>query len=335
MGTWEFRAITVDDIPAIASLLIDRQNTEIRVYPSLKNICLNTRYITDTIVELFHNSKVIGMGAFSHEELVGYIIGEIEIDTMRGRHVWVPYEGLAIRADQSPELIRYLYAKVAILWLQQGCFSHYALVPLGNQVYLDALMRLSFSIQQVHSIMGMTDYVPFENVSDCHVRLASINDREAMGRMSTIIFSHQNSSPVFEPALPERIAAIKEGYKGTVEDSDSTVLIATKDMKEVGFQIYETITSDLMTPDNGIELSVAGTYPLQMGNGIGKKLMNEGYRMMKEKGYSSIITDWRITNLASSTFWPKCGFKPLAYRMVRYIDKDVAWANFNNPSISL
>jgi ribosomal protein S18 acetylase RimI-like enzyme len=106
-------------------------------------------------------------------------------------------------------------------------------------------------------------------------------------------------------------------------------------MKEVGFQIYETITPDLMTPDNGIELSVAGTYPLQMRNGIGKKLMNEGYRMMKEKGYSSIITDWRITNLASSTFWSKCGFKPIAYRMVRYIDKDVAWANFTNPSINL
>ena len=48
-----------------------------------------------------------------------------------------------------------------------------------------------------------------------------------------------------------------------------------------------------------------------------------------------MITDWRITNLASSTFWPKCGFKPVAYRMVRYINSNIAWANFNNPSIKV
>jgi ribosomal protein S18 acetylase RimI-like enzyme len=70
-----------------------------------------------------------------------------------------------------------------------------------------------------------------------------------------------------------------------------------------------------------------------MGSGVGKKLMNEGCRVIKEKGYGSITTDWRITNLASSTFWPKCGFKPVAYRMIRFIDTNYAWANFNNPSI--
>lgn len=88
-----------------------------------------------------------------------------------------------------------------------------------------------------------------------------------------------------------------------------------------------------MSPDDVIELCVAGTYSFHMGSGIGKKLMNEGYRIFREKGYSYIITDWRMTNLASSTFWPKCGFKPIAYRMVRHIDRNYAWANFNNPSI--
>lgn len=88
-----------------------------------------------------------------------------------------------------------------------------------------------------------------------------------------------------------------------------------------------------MTPDDVIVLDVAGTVYSQMGSGIGKKLMNEGCRIMKERGYGNIKTDWRITNLASSLFWPKCGFKPVAYRMARYIDKDYAWANFDNPSI--
>ena len=29
--------------------------------------------------------------------------------------------------------------------------------------------------------------------------------------------------------------------------------------------------------------------------------------------------DWRIANLLASRFWPKRGFQPTAYRMVRYL----------------
>ncbi|EQB86172.1 GNAT superfamily N-acetyltransferase [Clostridium punense] len=333
MNKCKFKSITVDDIPAMADLLIERQNFESKLYSFLKNSCLNIKYITDMFEDLFVNSKVIGIGAFSNGELVGYIIGEIKIDSRRGRYAWVPYEGMAIRRGQSSELIRNLYAKVSVIWLEQGCFNQYTLVPLGSQEYYEAFLRLSFSIQQVHSIMNMEEYKPFENVADIDIRLANKMDSEAMGRMSQIIQYYQSSSPTFEPLLPEVVAQIKAGYRGIVEDDDATVVIATKDMKEVGFQVYGTINSDLMSPDDGVELSIAGTYSSEMRSGIGKKLMNEGYKIMKEKGYNNIITDWRITNLASSTFWPKCGFKPIAYRMFRCIDRNVAWANIYNPSI--
>ncbi len=331
----EFKSINIDNIPAMADLLIQRQNYEVEVFPFLKNSCLNAEYIRDILEKLFVNNKVIGMGAFINNELVGYIIGEIKVDNLRGRHIWVPYEGVAIRMDQSSELIRNLYTKVSVEWLEQGCFMHYNIIPLGNQVYYDAYQRLSFFIQQVHGVMNMEDYKPFENVSDAEVRAANKMDREIIGKMSSIIQSYQNSAPTFEPALPEVVLNIKAGYESLVEENDETVLIALMDTKELGFQAYSPITSDLMTPDNGIELIIAGTYNSQMGRGIGKKLMNEGCRIMNERGYSSMITDWRITNLASSTFWPKCGFRPVAYRMARYINSDIAWANFNNPSIRL
>lgn len=334
MKICEFRPIDIGDVPAMVDLLVCRQNLESRVFPFLKNSCLNIKYITDLLKKLFINSKAIGIGAFANDELVGYIIGKIKIDNERGRHIWVPYGGIAIRKDQPSELIRNLYAKVSTLWLEQGCFSHYTLIPLGNQVYYEAFLQLSFFIQQVYGIMNIEDYKPFRNVSDADIRLANKKDSEAMGRMSSIIYLHQNSAPVFEPALPEVVVKIKEGYKRIVEDDEAMIIIAEKDMKELGFQVYEPIASDLMAPDDGVELSIAGIYPSQMRSGIGKKLMNEGIRIVKEKGYNNIIIDWRIANLASSTFWPKCGFRPIAYRMGRCIDSNFVWANFNNPSIS-
>jgi ribosomal protein S18 acetylase RimI-like enzyme len=331
MKICEFRAIDIGYVPAMVDLLVCRQNLESKVFPFLKNSCLNTKHITNLLEKLFINSKVIGIGAFANDELVGYIIGKIKIDNGRGRHIWVPYEGIAIRKDQPSELIRNLYAKVSVLWLEQGCFSHYTLIPLGNQVYYEAFLRLSFFIQQVHGIMNIEDYKPFENVSDADIRIANKKDSEAMGRMSSIIHSYQNSAPVFEPALPEVVVKIKEGYKRIVEDDAAMIIIAEKDMKELGFQVYESIASNLMAPDDGIELSIAGIYPSQMRSGVGKKIMNEGSRIVKENGYNNIIIDWRIANLASSTFWPKCGFRPIAYRMVRCIDSNFVWANFIEP----
>lgn len=333
MNNYEFRSITSNDIPVMTDLLIGRQNLESKIFPLLENSCLNVKSITNTLEELFANSKVIGIGAFVRDELVGYIMGEIRINNRIGRCAWVPYEGVAIRTDQSSELIRYLYAKVSVLWLEQGCFSHAIFVPIATQVYYEAFLQLSFSIEQVHAVMNIAEYKPFENVADVDIRLANKMDSEVLGKMSSIISAFQNAAPVYIPALPEVLERINEGFKGLVEEEDAIVLIAEKEMKELGFQYYAITTPDLMTPDNGIELSTAGTYYSQMGSGIGKKLMNEGYRMIKEKGYGNITTDWRITNLASSTFWPKCGFKPVAYRMARYIDSNYAWANFNNPSI--
>lgn len=334
MKTHDFRPIEIDDVPAMVDLLIHRQNLESKAFPSLENNCLNAKHITDLLNKLLLTSKVIGMGAFVNDELVGYSIGKIQIDTDRGRHIWVPYEGVAIRKDQSLELIRNLYAEVSTLWLEQGCFNHYILIPFGNAVYYEAFLQLSFFIQQAHGIMSIEDYKPFENVSDADVRLANKMDSEAMGRMSSIIYSHQNLAPVFEPVLPEVVMKIKDGYKKIVEDDDSMIFIAEQDGQELGFQVYEHISSGLMVPDDGVELSIAGIYPSQMRSGVGKKLMNEGIRFIKEKGYKNIIIDWRITNLTSSTFWPKCGFRPVSYRMVRYIDSNFMWANFNNPGIN-
>lgn len=329
----EFRAITIADVPAMADLLISRQILESDTFPFLQNCCLNTKYCMDLLEKLFMDGTVIGTGAFVEDELIGYIMGTIKADTMRGRHVWVPYEGIAIKADQSPELLRTLYAKVSTAWLKQGCFMHYVIMPLGNQAYFDAFQRLSFFIQQVHGVMNLDEYRPFVKVSDAEVRIADKSDQEKMGRLSGIIQSYQNSAPTFELALPEIATDIKAGYENILEEDDMTVLLAEKDGKELGFQIYEAVSPCLMSPDGGAELNVAGTYPYGMGTGVGKKLMNEGCSLMRERGVHHIVSDWRITNLASSTFWPKCGFKPIAYRMVRYIDSNWAWASFDHPNI--
>jgi ribosomal protein S18 acetylase RimI-like enzyme len=60
--------------------------------------------------------------------------------------------------------------------------------------------------------------------------------------------------------------------------------------------------------------------------GIGRALTNHGLTYAFEKGYRNCLTDWRSTNLLSSRFWPSQGFRPVAYRLIRRIDPQIAWA---------
>ena len=129
------------------------------------------------------------------------------------------------------------------------------------------------------------------------------------------------------------LASIREGFERSLEDENVTTYIIELDGNPIGFHMYDTLTPSLMTPDDGIELCVAGIHKANMGRGFGKLLMNESCKNLKEKGYGHITIDWRITNLASSNFWPRCGFREMAYRMTRYIDPSHAWANIENPSV--
>ncbi|MEC1180430.1 hypothetical protein P9B03_18190 [Metasolibacillus meyeri] len=55
----EFKQITLEDVPAIAKLLIESE-----VSPFLKNNCLHMAYVTNLFEEWFAYKKIIGVGAF-------------------------------------------------------------------------------------------------------------------------------------------------------------------------------------------------------------------------------------------------------------------------------
>lgn len=320
MRTYEFRTLTPEDISAMERLLMARQNREAETFPYQKNSCLHEERIGERLRHFLTKDKAIGMGAFVNGELAGYILGLIRIDTRSGRCVITPYEGVAIRGGQPAELIRHLYAEAAPFWLEHGCYSHSAYVPLANSIYYDAFLGLSFGIEQVHAVLEIGEYKPFEGLADVKIRLAGAQDQDTMGRLSSVISNYQNQAP-----------DIGEGFRELLGDEGSLVLLTEAKGEALGFQVYRSIGPALMVPDSAVELCVAGTLRRFMGRGVGKGLMNAGISLMKDKGYRYITTDWRITNLASSTFWPKCGFRPMAYRMHRFIVPNYAWANVNNP----
>jgi hypothetical protein len=39
----------------------------------------------------------------------------------------------------------------------------------------------------------------------------------------------------------------------------------------------------------------------------------------RDEGYECMVTDWRVTNLLASRFWPRRGFRPMFLRLYRSI----------------
>ena len=57
--------------------------------------------------------------------------------------------------------------------------------------------------------------------------------------------------------------------------------------------------------------------PRRAASGAGRALTEHVLHWAHEHGYPTMITDWRMTNLLASRFWPKRGFRPTFLRLYR------------------
>ena len=73
------------------------------------------------------------------------------------------------------------------------------------------------------------------------------------------------------------------------------------------------------TVDHACHLGFAATLPEARGSGIGVALTQAGLAWAAEEGYPAMLTDWRVTNLLSSRFWPRRGFRPQYLRLYRAV----------------
>lgn len=83
----------------------------------------------------------------------------------------------------------------------------------------------------------------------------------------------------------------------------------------------------MLIPENNCEIAVDGTINKHQSSGIGTSPVNKLHDRAIEVVKDSFYIDWRVKNLLSSVFWPKRGFKIVAYRMIRHIDNRVYWAD--------
>lgn len=277
-----------------------------------------------------------GRAAFVDNHMVGYLIGAPKFDVVMGRTAWVTLAGHALARDQSVEVYRELYASLSPVWLAKGLFAQYALIPAGDQAALMAWFALSFGQEQCYGLRALTEAdatpPPAESADALLViRRATPDDLDAMVAVADTIPRYQTGSPVYAPFLRETMTpdGLRADYSELLGDPAVALWLALRVGRIIGYQLY---TPEPASEDNPliaeqmIELAIGATLPEARRQGVGRALTAQGFAWAYAQGARVCLTDWRVTNLLASRFWPTRGFAPAAYRLVRRIDERIAWA---------
>jgi ribosomal protein S18 acetylase RimI-like enzyme len=311
MSGLEIHPFADDYLDSADGLLAERQRRH-RAAEPLVDDAMDFRAEVES---LWQGDEASGAVGIRDGKVVGYVLG-IQKDARWGPNVWVDPAGHA--ADEAEDL-RDLYAAAAARWVDEGRTRHYVVAPATDASLLDAWYRLSFGRQHALGVCEIpdVDWPP-------GVRLAEARDLDAIVDIAPVLPDHQDQSPVFGVVPRDTEEDLRQEISEDLQNPDIANFVAEVDGRVVGnlviapTEVSSTHAGPARIPGAAF-LAYAATTPEVRGLGTGVAMTNAGFAWARERGYETMVTDWRETNLLSSRFWPKRGFRRMFLRLYRSI----------------
>ena len=256
-------------------------------------------------------------GVFTED---GYVVAT-RLDESWGPNAWIELAGHAVR---DPELVRDLYAAAAARWVEEGRTRHYALVPATDTWLVDSWFRLGFGQQQAHGIQEVPPEADVVVPEGFEIGPPDPSDIEGLIDVDLALPRHQAESPVFSTHFRDSREESRDEWLKTFAGTEEQILIGYRDGQPVACWAIVSVEQSRhyhgpALPINACYLAFAVTLPEARGSGIGVALTEACLQRARELGFESIVTDWRVTNLLASRFWPKRGFRTTFLRLYRSI----------------
>jgi predicted N-acetyltransferase YhbS len=298
-----------EHLDGAAALLGERHARHRAAEPALPEIADFRRHV-DAEWQIEGTSGAV---AVDGDEVVGYLLGPPGEDFL-GPHVWSYVAGQAVR---DPELSRDLYAAAAGRWVDEGLTRHFVFVPAFRDL-VDPWLHTSFGISG--ALAARETGPERQPASEVVVRASTPEDTPAAAAFDRVLAQHLREPPSFSfYTLPSEQEYLDE-WRDVHEEEQFTLFVAERDGRIVGhLLLYRRPADNLRVPPDSIDLANAATDPGLRGSGIGLALTAHALRWAHEYGYPTMITDWRMTNLFASRFWPRRGFRETFLRLYRSI----------------
>ena len=316
MPRLEIHAFCEEHLDAAGELLAARHRRHRAAERALSARYEDPVHARAEVTALWRSDNASGAVAVADGDVVAYVLG-VPKEGVWGENVWVEAAG---HAAATAEDLRDTYAGAAAAWVEAGRVRQYVLVPATDAALVDAWFRLGFGQQQAH---GVTDAAALPVAAG--VRPAEERDVDELVQLAPLVSEHQERSPVFAQA--SRDVDWAEVRSELIEDLASPEignLVAEDDGRIVGnLEVLDaersSMHASLARPERAAYLAWAATRPASRGSGAGVRLTDACLAWAHERGYESVVTDWRVTNLLASRFWPRRGFRTTFLRLYRHI----------------
>lgn len=317
MARLEIRPFSDEFLAAAGELLAARHRAHRAAEPLLPPRYEEPAAAAAEVAALAAADGVSGAVALRDGRVVGYLLGAPRPNPIWGEHVWVELAGHAVEAAED---LRDLYGAVATGWVDNGWVRQYAMVPAHDPNLLEAWYRVGFGQQHAHGIREVPEASWPEGT-----RRAEERDVDALLGLTDVLPDHQAASPTFA-GTPARQAPeeLRDEILEDIANPELGELVFERDGRVVGsFELVpveqSSVHSGPARPDGAALLGWAATDPDVRGSGAGLALMEAGFAWARERGHEVMVTDWRVTNLLSSRFWPARGFRTTFLRLYRHI----------------
>ena len=314
---------TEQHLAEAAELLAAQSEQYLNDFPVLPAHIADRERAFTFLSALLKKAEEKGVVMLEKDRMIGYMLGYYDQNVFFGRHVWVPYGGLALSEADEYQQLRTLYAAAGDNWIQDGILNHYLVCP-AIQEWQRAAFSLSFGQEQAYAVASSTEEqlekLPPQGITIREVQPADANQLAASGHW---IAAHLNAAPVWEPVPQRHMAEVRPGYAELADDDTSTTWVALDGEQLVAYVAIYTVDIGaihyLGTP-KAAHFAVAATHPDYRKRGIGRVLFTHILNVAHQQGYEQVFTDWRTTNLEADRYWPTFGFDPFAYRLLRRVN---------------
>jgi GNAT superfamily N-acetyltransferase len=193
---------------------------------------------------------------------------------------------------------------------------HFVFVPAIRHL-VEPWLRLSFGIS---GALAARETAAERLAGDFLIRVSTPEDVRSAASLDRMMAEHLNESPSFSFFTLPSEAEYLDQWRQVHGDPAYTHFVAERDRRTVGhLLLYRAPEGDLRVPAHGIDLKVAATDPAERGRGAGIAMTNYALRWAHDQSYATMTTDWRMSNLAASRFWPRRGFRETHLRLYRSI----------------
>jgi GNAT superfamily N-acetyltransferase len=310
MPELEIQPFSDDHLEPAAELLSERHRRHRETEPLLPEL-------SDPLAAVeadWRADDASGVFASRDGEPVGYLIAAPTAVAGRSwMRVWIA--GQAIRGDR--EAMRDLYAAAAQRWVDEGHTRHAVFAPSHDAELVDAWFRLSFGASAIFAIRETGTEEGFDG--GVTIRPGTPDDFPDAARLEIAMSESMVPAPSFSGIVTQSHDEVLAEWREDGDIDDYEFFVAERNGRIVGHTLLYHRPPDLRVPERSIDLAQATTEPEARGTGVGRAMTAHVLSWAHEHGHPVMTTDWRMTNLYASRFWPRRGFRPTFLRLYRSI----------------